>query len=203
MILGEWQSGFEDYALANPTNSRVRLPIESFYVQASYFLTGERLASRGRVKPLRSFDLRPGRFGLGAWEVVFRYADLSLGRQVFTAGLADPNNWTNQPLHSPTSGSTGTGMRISTSSSTGSTPGSARRWSTAPAASPGPATCSCSGSRSGSERAGRAPKVRARSNPNLLRSLPEPRQMQSGGQAAPRQGWFGRLPTAWKWNSIC
>ena len=74
---------------------RVRLPVESFYVQASYFLTGERMASRGRVKPRRSFDLRPGRFGLGAWEVVFRYADLNLGRQVFTAGLADPNDWTN------------------------------------------------------------------------------------------------------------
>ncbi len=94
MILGEWQGGFEDYALANAT-TRVRVPVEGGYVQASYFLTGERLASRGRVKPLRSFDLRPGRFGLGAWEVVFRYADLNLGRQVFTAGLADPNNWTN------------------------------------------------------------------------------------------------------------
>ncbi|HZW30003.1 MAG TPA: porin [Isosphaeraceae bacterium] len=95
MILGEWQSGFQDYALTNAT-TRVRLPIESFYVQASYFLTGERMASRGRVTPLRSFDLRRGRFGPGAWEVVFRYADLSLGRQVFTAGLADPNEWTNR-----------------------------------------------------------------------------------------------------------
>ncbi len=96
MVLAEWQSGFQDYALANQTNSRVHLPIESFYVQASYFLTGERLASRGRVTPLRSFDLRPGRFGLGAWEVVGRYSFLSLGQQVFSAGLADPNNWTNR-----------------------------------------------------------------------------------------------------------
>ncbi len=96
MVLGEWGSGFEDYALANHTNNRVRLPIESFYVQTSYFLTGETMASRGRVKPLRSFDLRPGRFGPGAWELVFRYADLSLGRQVFTAGLADPNLWTDR-----------------------------------------------------------------------------------------------------------
>ncbi len=95
MILAEWESGFEDYALANAT-TRVHLPIESFYVQASYFLTGERMASRGRVKPLRAFDLRPGRFGMGAWEVVFRYADLDIGRQVFTAGLADPNDWTNR-----------------------------------------------------------------------------------------------------------
>jgi phosphate-selective porin OprO/OprP len=95
-LYGEWQSGFQDYALRNQTNSRVHLPIESFYVQAAYLLTGERVASRGMVKPLRPFDLRPGRFGLGAWEVAFRYSGLSLGRQVFTAGLADPNLWTNQ-----------------------------------------------------------------------------------------------------------
>ncbi len=96
MVLAEWESGFQDYALANKTNSRVHLPIESFYVQTSYFLTGETMASRGRVRPLRPFDLRRGRFGLGAWEAVFRYADLTLGNQVFTAGLADPNNWTNR-----------------------------------------------------------------------------------------------------------
>ena len=96
MVLAEWQSGFQDYALANHTSSRVHLPIESFYVQASYFLTGERLASRGRVTPLRSFDLRPGRFGLGAWEVFARYSYLDLGQQVFTAGLADPNLWTDR-----------------------------------------------------------------------------------------------------------
>ena len=96
MILGEWESGFEDYALVNHKASRVHLPIESFYVQTSYFLTGETMASRGRVKPLRPFDLRRGRLGPGAWETVFRYADLSLGREVFTAGLADPNNWTNR-----------------------------------------------------------------------------------------------------------
>ena len=95
-LYGEWQSGFQDYALRNQTNSRVHLPIESFYVQAAYLLTGERVANRGMVKPLRPFDLRPGRFGLGAWEVAFRYSGLSLGRQVFTAGLADPNLWTNQ-----------------------------------------------------------------------------------------------------------
>ncbi len=96
MILAEWESGFQDYALANHTDNRVHLPIESFYVQTSYFLTGERMASRGRVTPLRPFDLRPGRFGPGAWEPFFRFSDLSIGKQVFTAGLADPNEWTNR-----------------------------------------------------------------------------------------------------------
>ncbi len=63
-LYGEWQSGFQGYALRNQTNSQVHLPIESFYVQAAYLLTGERVASRGMFKPLRPFDLRPGRFGL-------------------------------------------------------------------------------------------------------------------------------------------
>src|SRR5260370_2272620 len=47
----------------------------------------------GRVRPL---DLRPGRFGLGAFEVTARYSELDLNPQVFTAGLADPNLWTNR-----------------------------------------------------------------------------------------------------------
>lgn len=95
MVLGEWQSGFQDYAL-NTASTRVRVPLGGFYVETSYFLTGERMASRGRVKPLRPFDLRRGRVGPGAWELVFRYADLDVGSQVFSAGLADPNNWTNR-----------------------------------------------------------------------------------------------------------
>lgn len=94
MLLAEWQSGFQDYARANGA-TRVRLPVDGFYVQASYIFTGERMASRGRLNPNRPFDLRRGKFGLGAWEAVFRYADLVLGREVFTAGLADPNIWTN------------------------------------------------------------------------------------------------------------
>lgn len=95
MVLAEWQSGFQSYALQAST-TRTRVPIQSFYVQTSYFLTGERMASRGRVTPLKSFDLRPGKFGLGGWEVFFRIADLDIGPQIFTAGLADPNLWTNR-----------------------------------------------------------------------------------------------------------
>lgn len=33
---GEWQSGFQDYALANQTRSRVHLPIDRCYVRAAY-----------------------------------------------------------------------------------------------------------------------------------------------------------------------
>lgn len=95
-LIGEWGSGFEDYDLANTPTRRTRVPIGSYYVQAAYFLTGERVASRGMVKPRRPFDLRKGRFGPGAWEVAFRYNSLDLGKQVFTAGLADPTLWTDR-----------------------------------------------------------------------------------------------------------
>lgn len=95
-LMGEWQSGVESYALSDVRGSDVALPLDSFYVQASYFLTGERVASRGMLKPRRPFDLRPGKFGPGAWEVVFRYADLDIGHQVFSTGLANPDIWTNR-----------------------------------------------------------------------------------------------------------
>jgi phosphate-selective porin OprO/OprP len=94
-LLGEWGSGYQDYSLTGSL-ARTRLPVESFYVQAAYLLTGEQVASRGMVRPRRPFDLRRGKFGPGAWEVAARYSRLDLGSQVFTRGLADPNVWTNR-----------------------------------------------------------------------------------------------------------
>jgi phosphate-selective porin OprO and OprP len=94
-LIGEWDAGFEDYARDNgPT--RTHLPIRSYYVEAGYFLTGETITSRGQITPLRNFDLRPGRRGPGAWELGTRYNWLGLGPQVFTAGLSDPNLWTDR-----------------------------------------------------------------------------------------------------------
>ena len=95
-VIGEWGSGFQDYALANNLQARTNLPVQSFYVQAGYFLTGETASSVGIVKPLRPFDLRKGHFGLGAFELTGRYAYMDIGREVFTNGLADPNLWTNR-----------------------------------------------------------------------------------------------------------
>ena len=71
------------------------MPIQSYYVMAGYFLTGETASSRGVLKPIRDFDLRKGKFGLGALELYGRYNPLNFGNQVFTGGLADPNLWTN------------------------------------------------------------------------------------------------------------
>ena len=107
-LIAEWQSGFETYGTATtktvassaaqvhtiPT-TLVHVPIQSYYVMAGYFLTGETVSSRGVLKPIRDFDLRKGKFGLGALELDGRYNPLNIGNQVFTGGLADPNLWTN------------------------------------------------------------------------------------------------------------
>ena len=107
-LIAEWQSGFENYgtavgkAVASSTSqvhttptSLVHVPIQSYYVMAGYFVTGETASSRGVLKPIRDFDLRKGKFGLGALELYARFNPLNMGNQVFTGGLADPNLWTN------------------------------------------------------------------------------------------------------------
>ena len=52
-LIGEWGSGYQDYALATTASNRTRMPVESFYVQAGYLLTGETRSSIGIVKPLQ------------------------------------------------------------------------------------------------------------------------------------------------------
>ena len=66
-------------------------------VQASYFLTGEKLTRRVNVvRPLNDFGYnKKGQFGWGAFEVHARFSELDLGKQLFAAGFADPNLWTN------------------------------------------------------------------------------------------------------------
>ncbi len=95
-LLGAWDSGFDSYAQNGPADRPVRVPVGGYYVQGGFFLTGETVENLGLVQPLKSFDLRRGKFGLGAFQVTGRYSELDLGRQVFTAGLADPNLWTNR-----------------------------------------------------------------------------------------------------------
>lgn len=97
-LFGEWQYGHGGY-VAPDASASTRLPFGGYYVAAGYFLTGEHVERRTRVSPRRPFvttrDDRSRR-GLGAWEVAARYSTLELGSEVFTAGLADPNLWSNR-----------------------------------------------------------------------------------------------------------
>jgi phosphate-selective porin OprO/OprP len=88
------EGGHESYA-PGILASNVHVPIHGWFVQGAYLLTGETIRDRTLIQPLRPFDLRQGRFGLGAWEVTARYSQLDLGSDVFNAGLANPNLWTN------------------------------------------------------------------------------------------------------------
>ena len=94
-LIAEWQSGYQDYALTTNLAAHDRIGVESYYVQAGYFITGETVSGRNVVKPLKDFDIRKGKFGLGAIELAGRFNALNLSKNIFSAGLADPNLWTN------------------------------------------------------------------------------------------------------------
>jgi phosphate-selective porin OprO/OprP len=93
-LLGAWDSGFNSYAL--PHSPSVRVPTSGYFVEAAYLITGETIRERSTIDPISRFDLRPGKFGLGAFEPHARYSEMFLNRDIFTAGLADPNLWTNR-----------------------------------------------------------------------------------------------------------
>jgi phosphate-selective porin OprO/OprP len=95
-LLGVWDFGNNDYALTTPDARPVHLPVGGYFVQAAYLLTGESRERLGLVAPRRPFDLRKGKLGPGAFEVQARFSTLNIGSQVFSAGLADPNLWTNR-----------------------------------------------------------------------------------------------------------
>lgn len=95
-VMSEWQYGYGNYALSADSPSD-QIDFGGFYFQLGYFLTGEQIERRTRLKPLRPFapvDEDQPR-GMGAWEVVSRVSQLSLGKEVFTSGLADPDVWSN------------------------------------------------------------------------------------------------------------
>jgi phosphate-selective porin OprO/OprP len=93
-LIAEWQSGYSDYALTTNLAAHDRILVDSYYVQAGYFLTGETVSGRSVVTPIRDFDIRKGKGGPGAIELTGRFNSLNIGRNVFTSGLADPNLWT-------------------------------------------------------------------------------------------------------------
>jgi phosphate-selective porin OprO and OprP len=96
-LIGEWQYGYGSYASnTHPVSSQV--PFSGYYLAGGYFLTGEHIDRRSRVTPLRPFlpSNKGDQRGPGAWEVVGRVSELSLGREIFSGGFADPNLWSNR-----------------------------------------------------------------------------------------------------------
>ena len=95
-LLVQYDGGYQDYAFAN-SSTRTRVSQTGYFAQAYYFLTGEQIKRRVDITPRRNFSIRNGRItGPGAIEVHARYSYFNVGHDVFTAGLADPNLWTNQ-----------------------------------------------------------------------------------------------------------
>ncbi len=94
-LIGEWQYGYGNYATAG--NPSMQIPYSGYYVSAGYFLTGEHIERRTRVKPLRPFIPveKDQRRGPGAWELTSRVSQLRLSDKIFTTGFADPTLWSN------------------------------------------------------------------------------------------------------------
>lgn len=94
-VIATWDAGVDSYA-KKAGGPPVPLAVNGWSVEASYFLTGETLSERTVVDPIHRFDLRPGKFGIGAIEPFARYSALGVSNDVFTQGLADPNLWTSR-----------------------------------------------------------------------------------------------------------
>jgi phosphate-selective porin OprO/OprP len=89
----EWNLG--QFQMTRPgLRSKPEIPVQGFYVAASYFVTGEQIERRTTVVPLRPFRLGAGEWGPGAIEPFVRYSQLNLGEAVFTNDLADGRLWT-------------------------------------------------------------------------------------------------------------
>ena len=110
-ILAGYQGGFQDYALTIGVlpsvqqlrlgqqefagvigGNRTRVPMSGYSIAAFYFLTGEEITRRvDLLEPRKQFASSALSEGnIGAIELFSRYAFMSLGGDVFTAGLADP-----------------------------------------------------------------------------------------------------------------
>ncbi len=97
-LMAEYGGARDGYSFTN-SHSLTPVNFDGYQVTASYFLTGEQLTRRVNVvKPRRDFNfdfLKGGSFSPGAVELYARYSALDIGRNIFTAGFADPNLWSN------------------------------------------------------------------------------------------------------------
>lgn len=95
-IMAGFQAGQQNYSVGS-SPFQTRVPMTGFEVTAFWFVTGEQITRRVNVlEPIHSFGYRDGRWYFGALELYTRYSSVNMGRQVFSAGLVDPNLWTNQ-----------------------------------------------------------------------------------------------------------
>ncbi len=72
-----------------------------FYVNTSYFLTGERYNGDGlggytTISPIHPFMPSQGQWGPGAWELAAQFSELNVGTGDFQRGFADPNLYANR-----------------------------------------------------------------------------------------------------------
>ncbi len=71
-----------------------RFAAVGYHATAAWFLTGEEVSDRSIVKPLRRFDPASGDYGPGAIELFCRFSNFAIGEEVFSEGLANPDDWT-------------------------------------------------------------------------------------------------------------
>ncbi len=77
-----------------PNAPVIGVPVFGYDVTVAGFLTGESVENRTTISP-RNPVTRHGS-GYGAWELFGRYSELNLGDEIFTAGLANPADWTDR-----------------------------------------------------------------------------------------------------------
>lgn len=87
-VNGEWL--YQNRRLADGNNAANSIQT-GYYINASYFLTGERYSGDGTggytmISPIRPFDPRRG--GWGAWQPVFQISELNVGSSDINHGFA-------------------------------------------------------------------------------------------------------------------
>jgi phosphate-selective porin OprO/OprP len=95
-LFADYNGGVLRYAPSAEALDSVDIPASGISAAFGYFLTGETMERRAVVEPLHPFNLSRSRFGLGAWELIFRYSSMELDRTAFDSGLADPQLWSNR-----------------------------------------------------------------------------------------------------------
>jgi phosphate-selective porin OprO/OprP len=82
--------------------TRGRSTQHAYYVNASYWLTGERdypgngFQGYSTVAPLRPWRPSRGEFGPGAWQIAAQWSEFNAGTGDFARGFADPRTSTNR-----------------------------------------------------------------------------------------------------------